>query len=80
MYRNDEQNWDQRKLAGDHSIPRARMSGTLADRLLHSTCNGQRGDGKRDHLRPVLTGSHPGQWRTASLLMVSTEPRLMAWP
>ncbi|WP_307677173.1 hypothetical protein [Nocardia pseudovaccinii] len=42
-------------LDGDHSIARAH-GGTVADRLLHSWCNRERGDGSRDHLRPALTG------------------------
>ncbi|GAC70739.1 hypothetical protein [Gordonia soli] len=40
-------------LHGDHTIPRKR-GGTIADRLLHSWCNEERGDGSRDHLRPAL--------------------------
>lgn len=42
-------------LDADHSIARAK-GGTEADRLLHSTCNRQRGDGTHDHARPALTG------------------------
>ncbi|SKI78582.1 Uncharacterised protein [Mycobacteroides abscessus subsp. massiliense] len=55
MFKAAERNWDARALAADHSLARA-MGGTRADRLLHSTCNGQRGDGSRDHKRPALTG------------------------
>lgn len=43
------------ELDGDHSQARSR-GGTVADRLLHSPCNRQRGNGSRDHLRPALTG------------------------
>lgn len=42
-------------LAGDHSVPRS-AGGVIADRLLHGPCNSERGDGSRDHLRPVMTG------------------------
>jgi glycosyltransferase A (GT-A) superfamily protein (DUF2064 family) len=56
MYRDAERNWDRKALAADHSIARSTGLGTLADRLLHSTCNNERQDGKRDHLRPALTG------------------------
>jgi hypothetical protein len=42
-------------LDGDHSIARAH-GGTVADRLLHRACNIERGDGRRDHLRPALGG------------------------
>ena len=55
MHKDADRNWDGRALAADHSQARA-LGGTLADRLLHSTCNGQRGDGSRDDSRPVLTG------------------------
>ncbi len=55
MFKESERNWDKRVLAADHSIARA-VGGTRADRLLHATCNGQRGDGTRDHKRPALTG------------------------
>lgn len=41
-------------LAADHTHTRAN-GGTHADRLLHSLCNTERGDGSRDHLRPALT-------------------------
>lgn len=55
MFKRDADNWDSRPLAADHSIARA-LGGTRADRLLHWTCNAQRGDGSRDHQRPTLTG------------------------
>ncbi|UVO12825.1 hypothetical protein NM962_01250 [Mycobacterium sp. SVM_VP21] len=45
-------------LSGDHSIPRS-QGGTVADRLLHGPCNSERGDGRRDHLRPALVGRRP---------------------
>lgn len=55
MFLDDERNWDRRPLAGDHSLARTN-GGTKADRLLHSTCNKQRGDGSRDDKRPAVTG------------------------
>ena len=48
MYRSQD-------LDGDHSLARAH-GGTETDRLLHSSCNRQRGDGSFDHARPALTG------------------------
>ena len=70
MYTQPERNWDKRTLAADHSITR-HNGGTLADRLLHATCNEQRGDGSRDHLRPALGGTIPTPTddRTAWCLM-----------
>lgn len=66
MHRDPARNWDGRTLQGDHSTPRA-VGGTVTDRLLHATCNEERGDGSRDDLRPALTGHPPaaddrGQW------------------
>lgn len=58
MFRQADQNWDRRTLEGDHSNPRSR-GGTRADRLLHSTCNRQRGAGDHDDERPALTGKRP---------------------
>lgn len=70
MWRDRRRNWDYNphamrsdgkpdiasgSLAGDHTRPRATHRNTHADRLLHGTCNKQRGDGTRDHLRPALT-------------------------
>lgn len=61
-------------LSGDHSIPRS-AGGTLADRLLHATCNTERGDGSRDHQRPALTGQ-PRHKHTGDDLGT----RALAWP
>lgn len=73
MYRDRRRNWDYNpnatrrdgkpdtssgSLAGDHTKPRSRNRNTIADRLLHGTCNKERGDGTRDHLRPALTATH----------------------
>lgn len=55
MFKQAERNWDNRALAADHTIARA-VGGTRADRMLHATCNGQRGDGTRDADRPAITG------------------------
>ena len=57
MFHDTIRNWDRRKLAGDHSRARS-VAGphSLADRLLHATCNERRGDGSHDHERPALTG------------------------
>lgn len=55
MFKAPESNWDQRPLAADHSVARA-AGGHQADRLLHFTCNCERGDGHKDHQRPSLTG------------------------
>lgn len=55
MYLEASRNWDGRGLQGDHTIARA-VGGTVADRLLHGTCNGERGDGSRDSERPAVTG------------------------
>lgn len=60
-------------LSADHSQPRS-AGGTLADRLLHSWCNSERGDGTRDHLRPALTG------RRAKHNGADLGHRVMAWP
>lgn len=58
MFRDAGRNWDRRTLEGDHSKARS-LGGTRADRLLHSVCNRQRGDGRRDHERPAVTGKPP---------------------
>lgn len=58
MYRATAMNFDGRVLAADHTDARS-LGGDKADRLLHSTCNEQRQDGSRDHLRPALAGVWP---------------------
>jgi hypothetical protein len=60
-------------LSADHSVPRS-VGGTTADRLLHSWCNSERGDGSRDHLRPALTG------KRSTRDGVDLGRRVMAWP
>lgn len=69
MFKANERNWDAKRLAADHSQARA-FGGTRADRLLHANCNSQRGDGSRDHERPVILGIHPSQW-TATLALTN---------
>lgn len=67
MYRDRTHNWDYNptstdrasgSLAADHTHARTH-GGTKADRLLHGTCNKQRGDGSRDHKRPALRTTPP---------------------
>ena len=61
MYRDPARNWDGKSLNADHERARARygLSGNQANRLLHDTCNKQRGDGSRDDQRPALLGIDP---------------------
>ncbi len=59
LYRDAGRNWDEQALAADHTLARAK-GGTKADRLLHATCNKQRGDGSRDHTRPALAATRGG--------------------
>jgi hypothetical protein len=47
------------QLDADHSHSRAH-GGTQADRLMHSPCNKQRGNGDNDHLRPALRRGNGG--------------------
>lgn len=61
MYRNKNQNWDQKPLAADHTNPNGAKNNQLANQLLHGHCNSQAQDHKNDHLRPALTGRHPSQ-------------------
>ena len=65
MFREITRNWDDKRLAADHSQARA-FGGIRADRLLHGNCNSQRGDGTRDHQRPAVIDCHPSEW-TATL-------------
>lgn len=58
MYADKTRNFDGRSLNADHGVALAK-GGTKADRLLHDTCNKQRGDGSRDELRPAVTGMWP---------------------
>lgn len=75
MYRDPAKNWDRKPLEADHTLPRSKgNTHGAADRLLCSTCNRQRGNGDRDHLRPALHGGaylppdHP------------EDRRVMPWP
>ncbi|ODQ97054.1 hypothetical protein BFG51_02735 [Dietzia alimentaria] len=58
MFKDPARNFDGKTLEGDHSEARSR-GGRKADRLMHSTCNRQRGDGSKDELRPARTGFWP---------------------
>lgn len=88
MYRDRTRNWDYNpnarrrdgkpdpssgSLAGDHTKPRSTNRGTIADRLLHGTCNKERGNGTRDHLRPALT-------RTTNTDTTGLGTRVFDWP
>lgn len=57
LYKDKNKNFDKKPLHADHSAPVSKNSSSLADRLLHHTCNSERGDGSRDHLRPVLNNT-----------------------
>ncbi len=60
-------------LEADHTIARS-QGGRTADRLLHMTCNRERGDGTRDHLARLAGHSAPP---------ATDEPddlRIMPWP
>lgn len=65
MFKDDASNFDGEPLAADHSHARAH-GGTIADRLLHATCNKQRGDGSRDTQRPALA-AHPATQSTITV-------------
>ncbi|WP_319456891.1 MULTISPECIES: hypothetical protein [unclassified Mycobacterium] len=56
MYREPSRNWDGKPLHAEHSKSRSiyGTAGNQADRLMHDTCNKQRGDGSRDDQRPAL--------------------------
>ncbi|WP_239010511.1 MULTISPECIES: hypothetical protein [Rhodococcus] len=76
LHRDPTRNWDGRSLHADHSIARSR-GGTIADRLIHDTCNKSRGDGSRDHLRPAITGIDPA---SAKSIDDQLGIRLLPWP
>lgn len=83
MFRDARQNFDGATLEADHSEARSR-GGRKADRLMHSTCNRQRGDGSRDHLRPAVTGVWPPPANAAAPIELTgpPEPRanVLTWP
>lgn len=57
MFKKPEHNFDQAPLEADHSLSRRDHGNQhVADRLLHRTCNRQRGAGDHDHIRPAVTG------------------------
>ena len=55
MYKEPIRNFDKKALHADHINPRAKagITNNPPDRLMHHTCNSQRGDGSRDHERPA---------------------------
>lgn len=73
MFLDPDRNWDHRALSGDHTVPRA-DGGTITDRLLHGTCNSERGDGSRDDHRPSLTE------HSAAQQLSDADLRRMDWP
>ncbi|MGB0972846.1 MAG: hypothetical protein ACPGVG_18090 [Mycobacterium sp.] len=80
MFLDKQRNWDRKALAGDHTVPRV-AGGTLADRLLHGTCNSQRQDGRCDDQRPVVQGIHPRDWTAgdATVSISHDEALAMDW-
>jgi hypothetical protein len=58
MWSDATRNPDGRPLHADHTRARSR-GGTVADRLLHASCNEARGDGTRDHERPAVAQTPP---------------------
>ncbi|UAJ16252.1 HNH endonuclease [Gordonia phage Malibo] len=76
MYTNPDDNFDGKPLEADHTRSRAHHGtrGNHADRLLHHTCNRQRGNGDRDDQRPTLAG-------TSTAPSAPTDDlRIMRWP
>lgn len=59
MFKDKTKNWDNKALARDHVAAGGARDRIEDDRLLHLTCNSQRQDGRRDHLRPVVSGRNP---------------------
>lgn len=80
MYPEPERNFDGRPLEADHSKSRSVYGshGNPADRLLHHRCNRERGDGRRDHLRPALTGSEPTGGTPVADAVLGV--RVLDWP
>ncbi|AXC38151.1 HNH endonuclease [Gordonia phage Mulch] len=78
MYREPERNWDSKPLEADHTRTREHhgIENNDADRLLHHTCNRQRGNGDRDNLRPAL-GPHDDDTNDQP---DNGDMRLMPWP
>lgn len=78
MFRDPARNWDAKPLNADHERSRARygIAGNQANRLLHDTCNKQRGDGSRDDQRPALSGIAPEDLEPDETLGAL----VLAWP
>lgn len=76
MFKAKDKNWDKHPLEADHTRARSRYGKTRADRLLHKTCNIQRGDGTHDDERPAL-----GLQRVdVTQLDEGLGPLAMGWP
>lgn len=73
-----QKNWDGLALHADHSKSRATygIGRTHADRLLHDTCNKQRGKGDHDDQRPALLAITTNQPTNPDDL----GPLVMGWP
>lgn len=79
MYREAHRNWDNHPLEADHSKSRSQHGtrGNHADRLLHKTCNIQRGDGTHDDERPTLIAAYV---QTQPNPSDDLGPLAMGWP
>jgi hypothetical protein len=78
MYRDKTKNWDGKSLHAEHTRTRKfhGVKGNRADRLMHDTCNKQRGDGSRDDQRPALATLTDNPDYTTPL----GGPLAMGWP
>lgn len=79
MHRDPAANFDGAALEADHTLARSK-GGQHADRFLHMTCNRERQDGSRDHLRPALTGSDRLPHGRNPAETSALDPRHMPWP
>ena len=81
-HRDPSMNWDRRALHADHTQAIAN-GGTHPDRLIHDTCNKQRGNGDFDDQRPASLGVHPSKWtksgRAQTLPPVITKRNPFTW-
>lgn len=78
MYRQASRNPDGKSLHADHTRARSKAASVheKADRLLHDTCNKQRGDGSRDSRRPALVA----RLRKLAARKRSETGALVIWP
>lgn len=79
MFKDAARNWDRKALHAEHSKSQAKhgIGRTRADRLMHDTCNKQRGDGSRDDQRPVLLAQQTLEDETED---AGLGPLVMGWP